>query len=287
MIYRRRPSPLHAAAAPAGCAYCAALAVVALMSSHPLVLAADLVAVAGAARLAGVAEAMRRASRLAIPLAVAMVVINALVSRNGLTVIARLGELPIAGRLDVTLEAVAWGAIQGLRLGLVIMAGALYSASVDPDEVLRMLRRVSFRSALSATLATRMVPVLARDARRMAEAQRCLPGRPAPRVALLRAVTAGALDRSLDVAAALEGRGYGALRRPPRERRSPSRHDLAFGAAAVGLVVLVAAARLGGVGRFSADQALALSMGAPEVALAVALVVLALAPFADRRGIVR
>ena len=38
------------------------------------------------------------------------------------------------------------------------------SAAVDPDELLRMFRRVSYRSALTATLATRLVPVLARDA---------------------------------------------------------------------------------------------------------------------------
>ena len=64
------------------------------------------------------------------------------------------------------------------------MCVALYTAAVDPDEVLRLFRRVSFRSALTATLATRMVPVLARDARRFADAQRCRPGRPPSRLAL-------------------------------------------------------------------------------------------------------
>ena len=59
--------------------------------------------------------------------------------------------------------------------------------------------------------------MLARDARRLADAQRCRPGPPPSRARLVRAATAGVLDRALDVAAALEVRGYGAARRAPRE----------------------------------------------------------------------
>ena len=40
MSYRRVASPLHAARAAAGCAYCAALAAVALTADHPVLLAA-------------------------------------------------------------------------------------------------------------------------------------------------------------------------------------------------------------------------------------------------------
>ena len=114
----------------------------------------------------------------------------------------------------MTLEATVYGAILGLRAVALIMCGALYTAAVDPDEVLRMFRRVSFRSALTATLATRMVPVLVRDSHRFADAQRCRPGRPPSRLALMRAASSGVLDRALDVAAALEVRGF-ACARPP------------------------------------------------------------------------
>ena len=105
--------------------------------------------------------------------------VNALVTRDGLTVIVRLGDLPVLGQTDVTLEATVYGAVLGLRAVALVLCGALYTAAVDPDEVLRLFRRVSFHSALTATLATRMVPVLARDSRRLADAQRCRPGRAA------------------------------------------------------------------------------------------------------------
>lgn len=286
MIYRRRPSPLHAARAAVGGAYCGALAVAALVADSPILLAATFAAVVGAGVAAGVGPELRRAARIGVPLALLILVINPLVTRDGLTVLARLGEVPVLGQLDLTLEATVYGAILGARALIIVECFALYSAAVDPDEVLRLFRRVSYRSALTATLATRMVPVLARDARRLADAQRCRPGRPAPRLAIVRAVAAGALDRAVDVAATLELRGYGTGRRPPRAHRPWSRHDLAFAAAAVAVVAaaIVAAA---GAADFHAYPALHLGAIGESVALGAVLLAAALLPFADRRGVVR
>jgi energy-coupling factor transport system permease protein len=287
VIYRRRATPLHSARAGAGASYCAALATAALVLSNPVALGAVLVAVLAAGHAAGVGRDLRRAALWGVPLALAIGGVNALVSRNGLTVIARLGDLPVLGQTDITLEATVYGAILGLRAVVLILCGVLYTIAVDPDEVLMGLRRVSYHSALSATLATRMVPVLIRDGRRLADAQRCRPGRPPSRVALMRAACSGVLDRALDVAAALEVRGYGA-RRPARHRsaRAPlSRHDLGFGAAAAALLALAIAARVAGAVPFAAYPALRCPAGAGVLAVSAGLLVCALVPFADRRGV--
>ena len=286
MIYRRLPSPLHAARAAIGAAYCGALAAAALVADSPILLAATLTALMGAGIAAGVQRDLLRGARVGVPLAVLIAVINPLVTRDGLTVIARLGEVPVLGQVDVTLEAVVYGAILGLRALILVECFALYSAAVDPDELLRLLRRVSYRSALTATLATRMVPVLARDARRLADAQRCRPGRPAPRLAIVRAVAGGALDRAVDVAATLELRGYGAGRRPPRRRPPWSRHDIAFATAALAIVAVAIVAAAGPV-NFDAYPSLRLGSVGEAVGLAAGLLAAALLPFADRRGIVR
>jgi energy-coupling factor transport system permease protein len=296
VIYRRRASPLHSARASVGCAYCLALAVAALVASNPVILGAVAAAVLAAGCAAGVARELRRAAVFALPLAAAIMVINALVTRDGLTVIVRLGQLPLLGHTDITLEATAYGAVLGLRCVALILCGVLYTVAVDPDEVLRLFRRVSYRSALSATLATRMVPILIRDSRRLADAQRCRPG-PAPsRVALMRAASSGVLDRALDVAAALEVRGYGAVARPAarglfhraRTRRAAlSRHDLAFGAASAAIVTLAAVARWGGLAPFDAYPSLHAPAGPAVIAVALGLLAAALAPFADRRGVQR
>jgi energy-coupling factor transport system permease protein len=286
MSYRRRSSSLHAAAAGAALAWCAALALAAIVQSSPVVLGALALVVLGAGAFAGVWHELRRALWLASLLALAICVVNALVTRDGLTVIWRFGSLPILGQTNVTLEATVYGAVSGLRAATLVLLGALYSLAVDPDQVLMLFRRWSFRSALSATIATRMVPVLIRDSKRLADAQRCRPG-PAPgRLQLLRAATSGVLDRALDVAAALEVRGYATARRAPgRARRPMSRHDIGFAAAAAGVLLISVAARIAGWSAFSAYPALRAPAGAREIAVAGALALVSLAPFADRRGV--
>jgi energy-coupling factor transport system permease protein len=294
VIYRRRATPLHSARAGAGCAYCLALGIAALMASNPIVLGAVVVAVVAAGAAAGVGHPLLRAAVWGVPVALVIMLINALVSRDGLTVIVRLGNLPLLGHTDVTLEATAYGAILGMRAIALILCGLLYTLAVDPDEVLRLFRRVSFRSALSATLATRMVPILVRDGRRLAEAQRCRPGPPPSRLTLMRAACTGVLDRALDVAAALEVRGFAAhrpahrsARRPPGYRTAYSRHDIAFVTAALVVVAVSIVARVSPAAAFSAYPELSVAAGPGALALAGGLIVAALAPFADRRGLAR
>jgi energy-coupling factor transport system permease protein len=291
VIYRRRASPLHAASAAAASGWCAALAAATLIVSNPLMLGALLLAVVLGGVLAGVRYELVRALRWALPVALAIVVVNALVTRDGLTIIWRFGNLPIIGYSYITAEATAYGAILGLRAVILILSGVLYTTCVDPDELLGLFRRVSYRSALSATLATRLVPLLGRDARRLADAQRCRPGRPPSRAALMRAATSNLLDRALDVAAALEVRGYATARRPrrgePPRLSAWSRHDLGFAASAVAVLGLSVGGRVAGLVDFSAYPSLSVATGVPMAAVSVAVVVCALAPFADRRGIVR
>jgi energy-coupling factor transport system permease protein len=286
VTYLRRASPLHATRAAVASAWCVVLAVVALSFDHPLVLAVLLAAVVAAGAAARVGRRVLRALLFALPFALVIALVNPLVVREGLTVIARLGAVPVFGVLDVTAEATAYGGVLGLRALVIIGCFALHTAAVDPDELLRAFRRISFRSALTATLATRLVPVLARDARRLHDAQRCLAGPPAPRWAIVRAVASGALDRAVDVAATLEVRGYGAARRPPRGGRRPwSRHDLAFAASALALAAIAVGAHVAGTQGFDAYPSFTAPVGAQQLALCAALAACAVLPFADRRGI--
>ena len=284
MTHERRASPLHAARAGVGAVWCLMLVAVALSFEHPLLLATLLAVTLSAAAAAHVGRAVARSLRWAAPFALAIVAVNAIVTRDGVTVLFRGGTVPGLGRLDITAEAVAYGAVLGLRAIVIIAAGALLAAAVDPDELLRALRSRSLRAGVTAALATHLIPVLARDGRRLADAQRTLTGTP-PRMAVLRAVTAGALDRATDVAATLEVRGFGSGMRPPRQRRPVSRHDLAFGASAAALAALAVASGVGGWEGFEAYPRTAAPVDAELLALAAALAACALAPFLDRRGI--
>jgi energy-coupling factor transport system permease protein len=288
-FYRRLASPLHAARAGVGACWALALTVAALVLFHPLVLLALLLAVLGAGFAAGVGRALARTLRTAAIVAVPIVVVNVLVSRQGLTVFARLGDLGPFGQGDLTVEAAVYGAVIALKVTLLIVVTTVAALAVDPDELLRGLRRLSFRSALTASLSTRMIPLLAADAQRVAEAQRTrlegAPEGPRARVALLGAVIGGSLDRAMDVAATLELRGFAVARRPSRARRPWSRHDIAFACSGAAVIVLTIAGRLGGAASFQAYPLLHAPVSVGTLALCAALIAAVLLPFCDRRGI--
>ncbi|HEY6890564.1 MAG TPA: energy-coupling factor transporter transmembrane component T [Solirubrobacter sp.] len=278
-------SPLHATRAGVGGAWCLALGAVPICSEHPALLAAVLAAEVIVAFAAGLGRELGMTARWGVPFAFAVMVINVLVTRDGATVLFRGPHVPWAGQVDFTLEALVYGGVLGLRILAIFGSAIFLAAAVDTDELLRALRRVSLRSGVTAALALRLFGVLKRDAARLADAQRCLPDGGASRLQVLHAVTTGALDRATDVAATLEVRGFGAGGRPPRMPRPWSRHDLAFTASAVTLVGIAAGVVAGLWGEFEAYPRLYAPLDAATLGAIAVLMLSAVLPFADRRGI--
>jgi energy-coupling factor transport system permease protein len=290
LFYRRLASPIHATRAPIAALWALALMAAAVTLDHPLLLLSLLAAVLVAGRAAGVGGQLMRSLRRTALLALPIVLVNVLVSRNGLTVFARLGDLGPFGQGDLTVEAAVYGAIVSLKVALLILITTLAGLVVDPDQLLRGVGRLSFRSALTASLATRMIPLLAADSQRLAEAQRTRPdgdrGGPRARVVLLAAVVGGSLDRAMDVAATLELRGFAlAPRGRPRTPSPWSRHDLAFAGSAVALLALCVCGRLAAVCDFHAYPLLGMALQPGTFAICAALLLAALLPFCDRRGV--
>ncbi len=285
LFYRRLSSPLHATRPGVGATWVLALIAAALLTSNPLLLAALLVALLAAGAGAGVGAELRRALLLSAVVWLPIVLVNVLVSRQGLTVFARVGDLGPFGQGNLTFEALVYGAVVALKVVLLMLATVLGSLAVDPDGLLRIVRRLTFRSALTASLAVRIVPVLAADAQRLAEAQRTRPGRRPRRVALVRAVVTGSLDRALDVAATLELRGFATAPRAPRNTTPWSRHDLGFLASALAIAALGALAGPGRWAPFTAYPLVHADLGVGVAVLAAALLAAVVLPFCDRRGI--
>ncbi len=175
LLYRPLASPLHATRAGVAALWGLALITASLLLYHPVALAALALAVLAAGWGAGVGRALLPALRTALIVAIPIVFINVIASRQGLTVFARLGDLGPFGQGDLTVEALVYGAVIALKVTVLILITALCSLCINPDALLRICRRLSFRSALTASLAVRMIPVLAADAQRIAEAQRTRP----------------------------------------------------------------------------------------------------------------
>jgi energy-coupling factor transport system permease protein len=132
-------------------------------------------------------------------------------------------------------------AVNGGRLAAVALAFSAYALLVDHD---RLLGALGFarRSALTAVLATRLVPTLERDAAALREAVR---GRGVPvggvrgHARLVSPLVAGSLERALNLAEAMEARGFG---RPGRTRVPPPPWTHLDRVAVAGALVLVAGA---------------------------------------------
>src|SRR3954469_11551953 len=276
--YRRLPSTLHSARAGVASLYCIAFSFTAALFPHPLVLAAVACAVVAAGVFAGVGRELgARSLRLGLAFALLVIAINGLVSQRGATVVFRAGTV-LGHRFDVTAESLAWGAVTALQICCVFLAFGLFAAVVDPDELLKLMRRFSYRSALTGSLATRLVPVIARDATRMGDAARCRP-HPPGRLEVTRAALTGALERSVEVAAALEVRGYSKARPPRRAPQPWSRHDWRVLAGAALVLDAIVWGRATGVAWIVHDPTLRMALGSAEVALMAALVAAGVLPF--------
>ncbi len=271
--YTPRPGPLQSASPGAAVAYLGSLVLVAFLYSSPIVL----VAVGAAAVLAGLAagarDAVRAALWMGLTLALLIVAVEMLISSRGATVLARLGEWPLFGQVDITAEAIAEGAVLGLRAAVAMVAFAVYSACVDPDRVLRAVRPIAGRSALTATLISRLVPVAAADAARLRDASQLRgPGAaPVGRASLARRLLAGSLDRAVDVAATLELRGYGLDAPRAKRARNRSRYDARFYAVAFVVTAAAIAAKSLGADGFNAYPTV--TVGAAPITLAFSALV--------------
>jgi len=285
--YKPKRGPLQDASPGAAVAYLGAIVVVAFLYLNPLVLLAAGAAATLAGVLAGARTAVRAALKMGLSLALLIALVNALVTSRGETVIARLGDWPLFGRVDVTLEAIVAGVSYGLLAAATIVAFAVYSACVDPDRVLRALRPFAGRSALTATLVSRLVPVAAADAGRLrdAAALRGPAAAPVGKAPLARRLLAGSLDRAVDVAATLELRGYSLDAPRARNRRNRSRYDRRFYAVATLILATAIAGKILGADDFQAYPTIAIGLSPATLAVAAVVTLSGLAPF--RRALKR
>lgn len=202
----------------------------------------------------GEGRAYRVMLRVGLMLLVVRVVLFGLAGHTGPTTLARLPEVRLPGLLGgfafggrITAEVLAQETAEGLRVAAVLIAcGALLSV-VSVSSMLRLLPPRLRSAGLILTIAVTFVPHLAAQARRVREAQR-MRGARARGLGALRGVigpvVAGAVERSFDLAASMEMRGYGGARPTRRRREASTGYDHALIAAAA--CVAVAAVLLRG-----------------------------------------
>ncbi len=187
----------------------------ALCTMHPCFLAASLLAACCYGMyLYGARRFLLRAA-LALPLWLAVAVINPLTSGLGLTVLFMLGGQP------VTLEALVYGLCAGGMLVAVLLWFSCYSAVMTGDKFLSLFGRILPGTALMLSMVLRYIPALLRRAREVESAQRSLLGEQQGGrkdqlrrgVRLASVLMSWSLENSIETADAMRGKGYGLGRR--------------------------------------------------------------------------
>lgn len=167
----------------------------------------------------GDGRAYRVMLRLGLILLVVRVVIFGVAGHTGPTVLARVPALRLPNYLGgftfggaITGEVLAQEAAEGLRvLAVLVACGALLSV-VSVARLLRTLPGPMRSASLVLTIAITFVPHLGQQARAVSEAQRMRGGKRRGIMALrgvVGPILGGAIERSFELAASMETRGYG------------------------------------------------------------------------------
>ena len=236
----RLPRLLHPAA---WWAWAIGLAMAANRTTNPLLLALVVVVAAyvvAARREVGAASPFGAFLRLGLLAIILRVVFQALLGGGvpGRTVLFSLPEIPLPSgssgvRLGgpVNLEGLLAAAYDGARLAAVLICIGAANTLASPRRLLRYVPATLYEVGTALVVALTYAPQLVEDARRVRVARRLRGhGGHGPRELARLAVPVldGALERSLNLAASMESRGYGrSVHRDARSRRQATALTLA------------------------------------------------------------
>lgn len=202
-------------------AWGATIIVLSLIFDHPLYILVLLTAVVILLKSADVWREWTSVLKLSLWLGASIIVINALVSHHGnhVLVVAPF-TLPVLGRLVITLEAIAFGAVMAVKLMVIISAFAFINLTVHPDDIMLVLLKMKlpYKSVLVTSLSTRFIPCLIEDVQRINDAYRTRGvlldtgswfRRLKNRAGIIIPLLSNSLDRAVQVAEAMEARAFG------------------------------------------------------------------------------
>ncbi|MCF6096900.1 energy-coupling factor transporter transmembrane protein EcfT [Thermovorax subterraneus] len=231
--------------------YIAVLLGLVLMFNHPLYLLGLLAVTVTAIKAVDGIDAWKSFLKVSMGAAFVIIIVNAITVRAGETIIWHGPYIPVFGRLNVSMEAVCYGADMGLRLLDIMSIFCLYNFTIHPDRVLDLLSRFSFKSALVLSLAARMFPAMVSRLDSIREVQTArgvdfntgtLKEKMGKYALLIKILLLTSLEDSMETAEAMYARAFGSGRRShyvrdawrPRDSICLAASLLALGAAIYG-----------------------------------------------------
>ncbi len=202
--------------------YLLVLLILSLIYDHPLYLLALLLLLVLLIREVDGLDAWEGFLKAGVFLMLVVMMVNPLVIRAGKTIIWPGPAVPFLGKLDISLEAMYFGAVSSLRLLVMISIFCLYNLMINPDKVFHLFSRAGGRSVLIITLATRLFPVMVRDLQRIREVQQLrgvdfdsgsLWQRVKKHSGLYNVLLLSSLEGAMEIAESMQARAFGSGKR--------------------------------------------------------------------------
>ncbi len=158
--------------------------------------------------------------KLTLYLGFAIFIINIILRNDGETVLVTFPfKIPIYDTINITLEVIIFSFIMVLQLILVIFIFSLINVFINPDELMKvfMKLRIPYTISLILILSTRFFPLLLEDMENIKDVARSRGVeldkgnwfiRIKNKIKLILPLLTNSLERSIQVAEALESRGF-------------------------------------------------------------------------------
>lgn len=219
--YREKGSAFHHLNPLSKLAWGIGILVVSLLFSHPFYLLLLLLVTLPPVFAARIGREWASVMKVGLCFCAGIVLINALVSHHGSHVLVEFPfPLPVLGTPVITLEAIIYGLAMSLRLLVIISVFTLFTLTIHPDDLMTVLLKLKapYKSVLVTSLATKFVPCLIEDFKRISDVHRSRGlemdrgtwfRRIMNRSAIIIPLLSNSLDRAVQVAEAMESRAFG------------------------------------------------------------------------------
>lgn len=219
--YIDRDSIIHRLNALCKLAWVISLLAVSLLLNHPVYLGLLFLGTLPVVIAAGILREWTSSLKYTLYLCLAILVINVIVNNQGEHILWQPGfRIPMIGALAINWEAVLFSFAMSLRLLTIISAFTVLTLTIHPDDVVQALLkiRMPYKSILACSLSLRFLPTLIEDAGRISDIQRSrgleldrgnLFQKIGRRTAVIIPLLSNSLDRTVQVAEAMESRAFG------------------------------------------------------------------------------
>lgn len=232
-----------------GLFYITVLFAASMISAHPLLTGGVFLLTLLALAEAGALEKGERILQYGIWMCLFIMILNPLLIRAGETILWAGPELPLAGTIQISMEAVCYGAAMGVRLMTLMLIACLGQVMIHSDRLLGQFARFAGKPLLMLAIAVRLFPLIERDFAEAREVQEMrgidfnaggLSVRVAKYAWIYRAVLVSVLEGSFQTAEAMQARAFGSGPRSSYRRDYWRPRDLiCLLAASLALLLLV------------------------------------------------